>query len=171
MLAYVRHVTRVFLIRDGKPHFDYDLESLRELTLVLDARLDSIERSIQKYSDADMFGDSAEAVCGLGFVACQQYLAATASWLGVEKTPALQCSPNHVCGDTIVSIVNHAANYWKHGDEWLLGKTEKQQAKTQDGLVVLSHLSDELGTPSTRAGIEPIWANRSVSSRRWQALQ
>lgn len=132
----------MFLTHAGKPAFDYDLDLLREIALLLDSRLDTLDREIQQCSDPDGFGlyESAESLCGIGFVACQQYLMATASWLKIEKKQALSCGPVHACGDTIVSIVNHAANYWKHGDEWLLGKSEKQQVKTQDGLEAI--LSD-----------------------------
>lgn len=140
----------MFLVADGKPSIDYDLELLRELINLLDVRLDALEQQIQRCSDPDAFGlfDIAEGVCGLGFAACQQYLTATASGLGVEKSKALPCGPVHACGDTIVSIVNHAANYWKHGDEWALGKSEKQQGKTQDGLEAV--LADfEHGYPLT----------------------
>lgn len=129
---------------------DYDLDVLREITAVLDSRLDVLVRQIQKSEDADGLGfsDTAEGLCGIGFVACQQYLVATRSWLRVEKSQALRCGPVHSCGDTVASIVNHAANYWKHGDEWELGKSEKQQAKTQDGLEAI--LADvEGGYPLT----------------------
>lgn len=34
-------------------------------------------------------------------------------------------------------IVNHAASYWKHGDEWALGNRNGQQAKTEEGLEAL----------------------------------
>lgn len=140
------HVALVFL--DGNPVLDYDFETLREIALVLDARLDSLERDIARYDDADAFGDTAEGLCGIGFVACQQYMASTASWLRIEKTKALHCGPVHKCGDTVASLVNHAANYWKHGDEWALGKSEKQMAKTQDGLEAI--LADvEGGYPLT----------------------
>lgn len=143
-------LARMFLVADGKPSIDYDLELLGELTNLLDARLEALDQQIQRCPDPDAFGlfDTAEGVCGLGFAACQQYLTATASCLGVEKSKALPYGPVHACGDTIVSIVNHAANYWKHGDEWALGKSEKQEGKTQDGLEAV--LADfEHGYPLT----------------------
>jgi hypothetical protein len=100
----------MFLVADGKPSIDYDLELLRELTNLLDARLEALDQQIQRCPDPDAFGlfDTAEGVCGLGFAACQQYLTATASGLGLEKSMALPCGPVHSCGDTIVSIVNHS---------------------------------------------------------------
>lgn len=129
----------MFLVGDDKASIDYDLGLLRERTTSLDGRLDALEQAIQRCPDPDAFGlsDSAEAVCGLGFAACQQYRTATASGMGVEKSKALPLGPVHASGDTVVSIVNCAANYWKHGDEWVLGKSEKQQRKTQDGLEAL----------------------------------
>ena len=154
----------MFLVAGRKTIFDYDLELLRELTNLLDKRLDALDQDIRRCPDPDAFGlfDSAEGVCGLGFVACQQYLTTTASELGVEKAKALPCGPIHSCGDTIVSIVNHAANYWKHRDEWALGTSEKQQRKTQEGLE--SVLADfEVGYPLTvtlARLVEPIEAWR-----------
>lgn len=138
----------MFLIANGKPSIDFDLDVLQEIASVLDERLDAIERKIQAGADADWYGDTAEGFCGLGFVACQQYMVATAGWLKVGKGTALGCGPVHPCGNTVASIVNHAANYWKHGDEWDLGNSKGQQAKTQDGLEAI--LADcEGGYPLT----------------------
>ena len=124
----------MFLTASGKPAIDYDLNVLQEIASVLDERLDAIERQIESGAEADWYGDTAEGFCGVGFVACQQYIVATASWLKVGKGTALGCGPVHPCGDTVASIVNHAANFWKHRDEWVLGNSHGPQAKTEEGL-------------------------------------
>ena len=138
----------MFLTASGKPAIDYDLNVLQEIASVLDERLDAIERQIESGAEADWYGDTAEGFCGVGFVACQQYIVATASWLKVGKGTALGCGPVHPCGNTVASIVNHAANYWKHSDEWELGNSQAQEARTQDGLDAI--LADfESGYPLT----------------------
>lgn len=152
----------MFLISDGQPWIDFDLEVLRQLVSVLDERLEAIERLLESHGEADWEGDTAEGFCGLGFVACQQYLVATASWLKVGKGTALGCGPVHPCGNTVASIVNHAANYWKHGDEWALGNSQRQEARTQDGLEAI--LADfESGYPLT-----VILARLVSPSKKWR---
>lgn len=156
------HGEPVYLIADGKPSIDYSLYVLKEIASVLDERLSEIERQIQSGAEADWFGDTAEGLCGVGFVACQQYLTATASWVDVAKSTALGCGPIHPCGNTIASIVNHAANYWKHSDEWSHETSKSQQARTQDGLEAI--LADfENGYPLT-----VILARLVFPSKNWR---
>jgi hypothetical protein len=52
--------------------------------------------------------------------ACQSYLASTSSDLKVKKVVALKRGPKHPYGLTIVGIINHAANFGKHDDDWSL---------------------------------------------------
>lgn len=152
----------MYLIADGKPSIDYSLYVLKEIASVLDERLSEIERQIQSGDEADWFGDTAEGLCGIGFVACQQYLTETASWVDVAKSTALGCGPIHPCGNTIASIVNHAANYWKHSDEWSHETSKSQQARTQDGLEAI--LADfENGYPLT-----VILARLVFPSKNWR---
>ena len=135
----------MFLTNGGKPAIDYDLNMLREIALVIAKRLDDLDREILKYPDPDQFGfyDTAEGLCGIGFVACQQYFVATASWLRCTKSMAFSHGPVHPCGERVVSIINHAANYWKHGHKWVLGNSEHQEFRTQDGLeLILSDVED-----------------------------
>jgi hypothetical protein len=48
----------------------------------------------------------------------------------------LQLGPKHSDGNTIVKIINDAANYWKHNNEWSLDKTPKRRE-------LIVHVSDE----------------------------
>ena len=77
--------------------------------------------------DPDSFGffDRLEHLTGLGFVACQIYIASTYSHIGLSKESALTLGPQHHCGISIVAVVNHAANLWKHQDEWALQRNER----------------------------------------------
>jgi hypothetical protein len=99
---------------------DSDLPLLEEVLRLLDTHLARLEREAQASPDPDSHGiyDSLEHVTGLGFATCQTYLVAHFARSGVSKPAALERGPTHRCGRTIASIVNAAANYWKHHEEW-----------------------------------------------------
>ena len=101
---------------------DYDLEALRHLSGVLDIQIDALTAEASLLSDPDGSGvfDQMESIAGLGFVACQTYLAATYSQVRLAKNRALTFGPTHFSGISIVALLNHAANFWKHRDEWSL---------------------------------------------------
>jgi hypothetical protein len=99
----------------------------KELILMLDSKLEAIVDDSNKASDPDSFGyfDSAEHLTGLGFVSLQAFLTAVYGILGVEKKKALSLGPKHTDGNSVAKIVNDAANYWKHNNEWSLEKNSK----------------------------------------------
>ena len=119
--------------------FDFDLQFLREVAQLLDAQLKRLEAEAKKVEDPDGFGvfDSAEHIVGLGFTACQNYLVATYGSLRVRKDKALGVGPKHRGGCTIAALVNHAANFWKHHDEWSLNPNDSRQARTMAGLATV----------------------------------
>jgi hypothetical protein len=109
-----------------------EVNTLWKLIDPLDAQLKGIEDDVKnwdykKYPDPDSCGvfDFAEALAGMGFVACQWFLASTHGWYQVDKLSALKLGPRHSSGITIAEIINHGANYWKHNDEWHVGKKKK----------------------------------------------
>jgi hypothetical protein len=77
----------------------------------VDSRLDELESDT---ADWDLIGDECEFLVGLGFVASQRYLVSTSK----SKKTAIETGPRHPGGDTYAAILNAAANYWKHKDEW-----------------------------------------------------
>jgi hypothetical protein len=103
---------------------DFGLDLLVEVLTVIDSQLDTILRGWSDAVEADEFGyfDRAEHIAGLGFVACQAYMTSTYGFISVEKSKALTSGPRHKNGQTVVEIINHAANFWKHYDEWHLDK-------------------------------------------------
>jgi len=113
------------LITLGKSVWDTDLDMLAELLAVIDAQLETVLQRCDDPSLAGQLGyfDSAEHITGLGFVACQAYLTAIYGSLNVKKLNALSIGPHHSSGQTTVEIINHAANFWKHHDEWHLDKS------------------------------------------------
>ncbi len=109
--------------------FDYDLELLRDIVGTIDRHLEMIKQQSTEVEDPNSFGyfDRGEHVVGLGFVACQTYIVAICGHLGIRKQDALTFGPQHPSGQTVVQIVNHAANYWKHNSEWLVNKETRQR--------------------------------------------
>jgi hypothetical protein len=100
---------------------DCDMDLLVHVATVLDEQLDLISEKSVEISDADAFGlhDRGEHVAGLGFVACQAYMAATYGFVRLPKKLVLQLGPRHgPSGRFVADVVNHAANFWKHHSEW-----------------------------------------------------
>lgn len=106
-----------------------ELAVLLELLRLLDRELDSICRKAMTSADPDSFGyfDVAEHVTGLAFVLCQTYMATVYGALAVEKRTALSLGPQHAGGMAKAEVVNHAANYWKHNNEWALDRSPSRR--------------------------------------------
>ena len=64
--------------------------------------------------------DSIDYIISVGLDACQSYLATRSTDLTVTNVAVLKRGPQHPSGLTIVEIINHAANFGKHDDEWSL---------------------------------------------------
>ena len=123
---------------DGRVN-DYDMQFLEELLELLDGHIERLSANVPEFIDADSWGvhDSTEYTVGLGFVACQSYLAATYGDLKVEKVAALKSGPKHASGRPIVELINHAANFWKHPDEWSLPSNKGRGERVCDALDAL----------------------------------
>lgn len=107
-------------LKIGDSFCDSDFAFLKDLFALLDARFEDLQRRIDNSFDPDQMGlfDEAEYLSGMGFIACQRYLASTYGPNGVAKDIALSVGPKHVGGEPFARIINAAANYWKHVDEW-----------------------------------------------------
>jgi hypothetical protein len=151
---------------DGRIH-DYDMQFLEELLEFLDGHVERLSANVPQFVDADSWGlfDSVEYITGLGLVACQSYLAATYSDLEIEKVVALRSGPVHSSGQTIVELINHAANFWKHHDEWSLPSNKGRGQRACEALDAL--LVDDTFYPLTTILGELVFAPRN---RRLQAL-
>lgn len=124
---------------------DYDLDLFVRISDMLDAE---VERNYQEAStcpDPDAFGifDRMEHITGLGFVACQTYLASTYGFLNIEKDFALTLAPYTAQNIPVVTIVNHAANLWKHQDKWALRKSTRDRDRILHAFAALGYT--ELG--------------------------
>ncbi|MCX7012615.1 MAG: hypothetical protein NTW86_08640, partial [Candidatus Sumerlaeota bacterium] len=124
--------TMFLLLKDGV--LDFDLDLLVELLAVIDHQIERIEDEISRSPDPDGLGhfDRMEGVIGLGFVACQQYIHATYPQLRVKnKSEAIQAAPKHSSGRSVTEVINAAANFWKHHDEWPGIKQKNAEEKTR----------------------------------------
>jgi len=122
---HANSITMFLLLADGV--LDHDLEFLVELLEIVDARIAALDSELARCPDPDAFGtfDRLEAVIGLGFVACQQYIHATyPEFRGKDKYAALQAPPKHRSGRSITEVIHAAVNFWKHHGEWT-GITKK----------------------------------------------
>lgn len=146
-------------------HFwiEAELESLTKLISVIDKHLSDICEKSVEFSDADSFGlyDSAEHAIGLVLVACQTYMAAVYGSLQIEKSRAISFGPKHSGGLTKVQIINHAANYWKHNNEWTLDRTAARQAAIERAF---ESVGFPVGTDYPLSGVLTELAEPSYSS-------
>ena len=124
---------------------DYDFDFLKKHISLINAQLASIQEAAKGCGDPDQFGmlDDFESVAGLGFVACQRYVSATAACMKLAKRDALQAGPKHNSGLTIAEVINHAANYWKHAEEWDSEVSSPQRQHTEAGMKIIGALPSD----------------------------
>ena len=99
-----------------------DYSFVKDLFALLDTKLDTLVADIKACDDPDGMGllDDAEYVLGMGFVAAQRFLTSAYGWHDIPKNTAISAGPRHKGGQSYAKIVNAAANYWKHVEEWQL---------------------------------------------------
>jgi hypothetical protein len=110
---------------------DWRIAPLHHVMVGFEAGLDAIRElsDVAEWFDASHASEHAEPLFGLGFVAAQIYALGTVSDLnsvrvsrGKSKKEKLDC---YACdtvrlkgGVTRIQLINAAANYFKHHDEW-----------------------------------------------------
>lgn len=94
--------------------------SLNTIEPIFKIKDDEIKKMIREKEDVLSSGlcEQAEFIVGLAFTICQKYITGTLGWIRVEKESALKIGPLFSENLTYAQIVNAAANYWKHRDEW-----------------------------------------------------
>jgi hypothetical protein len=93
--------------------------------------------AVSSDADGDGLFDWGNALCGLGFVACQQYLNATYKHVSPskKKKSAIRSGPKFSASLFCAEVVDAAANYWKHQGEWDgTGSQEKQTRAVLDSV-------------------------------------
>lgn len=120
---------------------DTQLVFLCEFLEMIDQKLKSINELISNSIDPDSDGlcDMAEYFIGIGFIAIQQHLVESLIITGVHKSDAYGFGPTHSSGQSIISIINACANYWKHEAEWVgAAGVPKQGTKTYNQVTDVS---------------------------------
>ena len=115
----------IFHMSDGV--FDFYHQFLTETAEFVDIKLDQIDAEAAACEDPDAFGqfDRFEYVCGIGFVACQEYITAVSARSG-SKGKVLRKGPK-VGKYAIAELVNAGANYWKHHHTWTNPPGDKER--------------------------------------------
>jgi len=122
-------------LRDLLSSLDHGL--LIDLLALIDRETDKVDDLIAENPNADWSGamDRAEALYGLAFVACQQYLNCSYRFSGLERCEAVARGPMYSPSSSYAQVVDAAANYWKHHGEWDgLGKGERKARAVLDRL-------------------------------------
>jgi len=114
---------------------DFDLQLVQELLHALPERLLPIVQSLDP-EFADMIGDydSADQLVGVAFATAQVYIGSAARRHRVTKDKALSVGREHSSGATLVQMINHGANFWKHADEWDWQSPDKRRTVIVDML-------------------------------------
>ena len=99
----------------------FDLSCLNDAATLVDSKLDVLDLRAKQSVDPDADGiyDRAEYLAGFGLVACQAYLTEAIAMSGRDRDQALKLGPQHRSGQSIATLVNAIANYWKHAPEWV----------------------------------------------------
>lgn len=112
-------------LKVGGDYADRELQLLVELLNNLDEKVVEVSNLISKSVDPESDGltDRGEYFIGVGFSVIQQYLTDTLTLTGVSKRRALDIGPRYSEEFTFISVVNAAANWWKHSAEWVSQET------------------------------------------------
>ena len=73
-----------------------------------------------------------EHLVGLATVIGQTYIATVCGVASIDKRSALKKGPFHSGGKTKVEIINHAANYWKHNNEWGIESSDRRRKAIEE---------------------------------------
>lgn len=107
-------------LKVGGEYADRELHLLSELLNILDGKIVEVSNLISNSFDPESDGltDRGEYFIGVGFSVMQQYLTDTLTLTGISKKRAFDIGPRYSKEFTFISVVNAAANWWKHSAEW-----------------------------------------------------
>ena len=121
---------------------DTQLSTLTGLLEYIDSELLKIEVAIDAGYDVDSMGvlDTGEYLIGVGFVAVQQHLNESLITKYLKKNDAFSLGPMHSTNASSISIINAAANWWKHESEWhRLGEVPRSGERTYNTIMDISN--------------------------------
>ena len=125
-------------LKVGDEYADRELHLLSELLHILDGKVVEVSSLVSKSLDPESDGltDRGEYFIGVGFSVIQQYLTDTLTLTGVNKRSAFDIGPRYSEEFTFFSVVNAAANWWKHSAEWVGQETTEKLALQTQRIVV-----------------------------------
>lgn len=154
---------------------DPELELLADLYEFLDGKLGRLcdESVLCKDAESSGYYDQIEYLTGFGLIALQTYLTETSASAGLQKHETFDLGPKTASGVSKIRILNAAANFWKHREEWIFkgGENRAEAVNTLFEEVGYSTGTDypisgvltELLTP-----LEVRFSNLLVSVRAWR---
>ena len=87
--------------------------------------------------------ETGEYLIGVGFVAVQQHLNESLMNKYLNKNDAFSLGPIHSTHASSISIINAAANWWKHESEWhRLGEVPRNGERTYNTIMDISNQHD-----------------------------
>lgn len=121
------------MIRDHA-FLHYEVKWLKELAELVDSRISDIYRLADEIKMPDEYGllDSLEHVSGFGFVGFQTFIVSVASYMALNKLDIIELGPFHSSGTSKIKMIHHAANFWKHKNEWDFEKTDRRRRIIED---------------------------------------
>jgi hypothetical protein len=117
-------------LKVGDEYADLEFQLLSELLSILDRKVVEVSSIIRTSVDPESDGltDRGEYFIGVGFSVIQQYLIDTLTLTGINKKSAFDIGPRYSEEFAFVSILNAAANWWKHSAEWVGQETTNGMA-------------------------------------------
>jgi hypothetical protein len=107
-------------IKIGEGFADSDLYYLQLYLALIDEQIETITTRIENSTDPDSDGllDLGEDFIGRGFLGIQTYMIKTYPYGNVKKWDAFEEAPFIADGVALAYVINAAANYYKHMEEW-----------------------------------------------------
>jgi hypothetical protein len=153
--------------------FDFERDFLSDVLRILGERLSTLDRNVDwDHPEESYLFDPMEHLAGVGVVAAQRYIASVCNWLSVDKAEALGWGPKKK-GVAVASVINAAANYWKHigeGDRAIHPRTRQvleQIGVTLDSSYCVSNALYECGYKNLAGLMEDLigWRNAVLETR------
>ncbi|MFQ2856754.1 hypothetical protein ACK3YY_04970 [Aeromonas caviae] len=126
-------------IKIDNEYMDGELNILSDLLSLLDGQIHAVRLSMLRSipPESEGLADRGEYFIGVGFAAIQQYLNDTLILTGVIKRQAFDIGPRYSMKFSFISVVNAAANWWKHSSEWVgEGKNNSKLAMNTQRIVM-----------------------------------
>lgn len=151
-------------IKNGSEYADREFHLLTEILNIIDEKVIDVNKRISTSVDpvSDGLTDRGEYFIGVGLSLIQQYLTDTLTLTGLTKKRALDIGPRYSEDLTFISIINAAANWWKHSAEWF-GKVEKEKKGFQTQNIIIA-VTDSLDYPLSNVLAELLGTSDSTLS-------